>query len=366
MKKVLIMANSAGGLYDFRNELVLRLLKEYQVVVSVPDKVRVKELEAEGVKVVHTDINRHGVNPVQDSKLFMAYVKLLKNEKPDVVLMYTIKPNVYGGAACRMLKIPYITTITGLGTTFQKEGMLKKLVVGMYKSGLKGASCVFFQNKENMQIFENLNIRGKASRLVSGSGVNLERHKFEEYPEEKDGIIKILYIGRSMKDKGTDELIETAEFFKKQSPTKVAFSILGYNDGDYEDKLKDCSDRGVLNLLGFDPEVHGYVKDCSAVVLPTYHEGMSNVLQEASAVGRPVIASDIPGCREIFDDGITGFSCKPRSSESLIEAVSKFISLSRDERKDMGLKARHKVEQEFDRNKVVDAYIEEIHKIVIQ
>lgn len=375
MKKILILANSSAGLYDFRNELVTALLEEYEVTISLPDEVRTYELAEEGVKVVHTELDRRGVNPGRDLKLFNAYRRLLKEEKPDLVLTYTIKPNIYGGFCCRMRKIPYITTITGLGSTFQKEGLLKKLIVFLYRTALKGAECVFFQNDSNRSIFDRYGIRGKKSRLVSGSGVNLEKHPYEEYPcddgkDAENGIaLRLLYIGRTMKEKGTDELLAAAEFFKKDASTKgqgpePEFLFLGYPDEDYQEKLDDFEQKGYIRQLGFDPDAHKYIREAHAIVLPTYHEGMSNVLQEAASTGRPVIATDIPGCREIFEDGLTGIACKPRSSESLIEAIGKFLSLSREERALMGRRGREKMEREFDRRKVTAAYMEEVWEIM--
>ena len=357
MKKVLILANSSGGLYDFRNELVQRLLLKYEVTVSLPDEVRTKELAEEGCKVVHTPINRRGVNPAEDFKLLLAYRKLLKEEKPDLTLTYTIKPNIYGGFCCRTMRIPYIATVTGLGSTLQKQGIFLKLITTMYRLGLKKAECIFFQNRENREIFEKYHIRGKKSKLVSGSGVNLKRHCFEPYPE--DDQVRFLYVGRMMREKGIEELLEAA----KQLHDDTEFALLGYPDEDYQDRLDTYEKEGYIKQLGFDPDVHVYIKNASALVLPTYHEGMSNVLMEASATGRPVIATNISGCKEIFEEGVTGFSCEPKSSEDLIRALKKFLKLSREERAVMGQKARQKMEREFDREKVAAAYMEEIETI---
>ena len=361
MKKILILANSSGGLYDFRNELVLKLLKEYEVTASLPDDVRTKELAGEGCKVIKTPINRRGVNPVEDFKLFLNYLKLLKKEKPDLVLTYTIKPNIYGGFACRMKRIPYITTITGLGTTFQKQGFMLKMIVAMYRMGLKSARCVFFQNEENKGIFEKYKIKGKESRLVKGSGVNLERHTFEAYPEGSG--TSFLYVGRMMTEKGITELLKAAEVLHAPD---VEFRLLGYCDDDLKDKLDEAEQKGYIKQLGFDPNVHEYIRQSSALVLPTYHEGMSNVLMEASATGRPVIATNISGCKEIFEEGITGFGCEPKSSESLIEALKKFLALSKPERAKMGEMARLKMEREFDRKIVAEHYYEEITGILTE
>ncbi|MBD5495956.1 MAG: glycosyltransferase family 4 protein, partial [Lachnospiraceae bacterium] len=211
----------------------------------------------------------------------------------------------------------------------------------------------------NKKIFENYNIKGKDSRLVSGSGVNLKRHTFETYPEGDE--IHFLFVGRMMKEKGIEELLSAAKELHGQ---KVIFDLLGYCDEDYQDRLNEEEKDGVIKQLGFDPNVHEYIKNCSALILPTYHEGMSNVLMEASATGRPVIASNISGCKEIFEEGITGFGCGPGSSEDLIRAIRKFLMLSVEERAAMGRNARAKMEREFDRNKVVGVYINEINEVL--
>ena len=369
-KTILILANSSGGLYDFRNELVLRLLDKYRVVASLPDTVRTAELAEEGVEIVETSINRRGVNPIEDLKLMKAYRKLLAEIKPDLVLTYTIKPNIYGGYCCGQKKIPYITTITGLGSTFQKPGLLRMMITIMYKAGLKKASCVFFQNSENLEIFKKYHIieskdkkqeitdvidRGQKSRLVSGSGVDLTRHQPEPYPQED--CTRFLYIGRVMREKGIREYLEAA---KQMHDEQTVFQILGYCDEDYEEQLVQAEKDGVVEFLGFHPEVHEYIKNASAIVLPTYHEGMSNVLMEASATARPVLASNISGCKEIFDEGVTGFGFAPENSDDLIRALQKFKRLNWAERRTMGLAARTKMEQEFDRRLVADAYLEEI------
>lgn len=367
MKKILILANASSGLYDFRNDLVLRLLDNYEVVASLPDEVKTKELSDEGVRIIHTDINRRGVNPKEDFKLYKAYKKLIKAEKPDVILTYTIKPNIYGGYAARRLKVPYISTITGLGSAFQKGGLFKTMIVTMYKAAFKKASCVYFQNSENMRIFKECGIICDSIKtvLVNGSGVDFTQHSVLPYPDETDGI-QILYMGRNMKEKGTDELLETAKYFfenKDSFGSKISFKLLGYSDDDYDEILKEYESRGIIVTHPFDTDVTKHLRDCSAVILPTYHEGMSNVLQEAAASGRPVIASDIPGCREVFEEGVTGFGCEPGSSSSLIEAVRKFVNLSREERIKMGLQGRTKVEREFDRKQITEEYIKGINGI---
>lgn len=359
MKKILILTNSSGGLYDFRIELVEKLLEKYKVTVSVPDDVRTKELAEEGCKVVYTPIHRRGVNPIEDIRLIFAYRNLIKEEEPDLVLAYTIKPNIYGGFCCARMKIPYVATVTGLGSTFQKKGILRTMIVSMYRTSLKKAECIFFQNRENQGVFEQYDIHGKKIILVKGSGVNLRRHRPEPYP--KGGKLIFLYVGRMMKEKGIEELLEAA---KQLHDKNTEFQLLGYCDEDYQDKLNEWEQKGWITQLGFDPNVHKYLRNASALVLPTYHEGMSNVLMEASATARPVIATNISGCKEIFEEGVTGLGCEPKSSQDLMRALVEFRHLSPDERERMGLAARDKMEREFDREKVVEVYMEEIKNIL--
>lgn len=361
-KRILILANSASGLYDFRNELLLKLLQEYEVHVSLPDADKVPALAKEGCVIHPIPMERRGMNPLKDSKLMLSYLKLIKEVAPDVVLTYTIKPNIYGSLCCRLCKVPYLVNITGLGSVFEGGGMLQKLVVLLYRVALKGARCVFFQNETNREIFRSFKIKGKSDRLVPGSGVNLDRHKFEDYPAKEEPVT-FLYVGRIMKEKGTDELLYAAEELKKEYP-EVRFELVGYYEDDYKELIEQKQEAGIVHLTGYQKEMHPFYTKASAVMMPSYHEGMSNVVLEASATGRPVLASDIPGCREGFEEGVTGIGFAPRNKEALLLAVKKFMQLSYEERKGMGLSARHKMEREFDRNIVVNAYMEEIHKCV--
>lgn len=358
MKKVLILCNSSGGLYDFRNELVLELLKTNQVYVSVPDEVAIEQLQAEGCQIIHTDINRRGMNPVQDMGLFTSYWKLLKQVKPDVVLTYTIKPNIYGGFCCRLQRVPYIVNITGLGTTFERGGMLKKMVVTMYKTALKKADCVFFQNGRNKQIFEENGIYGKKAKRVNGSGVNVEKYGYEAYPGNEKP--KFLFVGRLMKEKGIEEYLSCAKKYAK----RAEFDIIGYCEEAYEEEVNKLQQEGILRFHGFRKDVKSFYKDTDAVVIASYHEGMSNVLLEAAATGRPVLATNIPGCREAVEDNMTGLLFAPRDVGALENTIEFFLSMATGQREAMGQAARAKMEQEFDRRHVVESYIEEIKRVI--
>lgn len=359
MGRILVLINSSGGLYDFRNEFVQAMLAEHEVYVGMPDDVKEKELAAEGCKIVKTDINRRGMNPLEDLKLYRAYSRLIGKLKPDLVVTYTIKPNIYGGFAAARHNVPYIATITGLGGAFDRTGILLKLIVTMYRTGLKKAACVFFQNEENRGIFQRFGITAKKTRMVMGSGVNLTRHRFEEYPAGED--VHFLFVGRVMKERGILEYVEAAKVLHSD---KIHFDIMGYCDEDYQDMLDDLEKQGVVHQIGFHTEVHPYLTGASAIVVASFHEGMSNALIEGAATGRPVIASNISGCLEAFEEGRTGFGFTPGHADELIEAMKKFLALSYEERARMGRNAREKMEREFDRKLVTKEYMDEVRLIL--
>lgn len=361
MSRVLILTNSSGGLYDFRNEFVQALLAEHEVYVSMPDDVKEKELVQEGCQIIKTDINRRGINPLEDLKLYRTYSRMMKERKPDLVVTYTIKPNIYGGFAAARRKIPYIATITGLGGAFDRSGILLKLIVTMYKTGLKKAACVFFQNEENRGIFQRLGITAKKTRMVMGSGVNLERHRYEEYPAGEE--THFLFVGRVMKERGILEYIEAAKALHSE---RVFFDIMGYCDEDYQDMLDHLEREGIVHQIGFHTEVHPYLTAASAIVVASFHEGMSNALIEGAATGRPVIASNISGCLEAFEEGKTGFGFTPGHGDELIDAMKNFLALSYEERAKMGRLAREKMEREFDRKLVTGEYMDEVSLILKQ
>ena len=359
MSRVLILANFSGGLYDFRNEFVEALLAEHEVYVSLPDDVKTKELRAEGVRIVKTPIHRRGMNPLEDIKLYLGYRRLMKKLQPDLVITYTIKPNIYGGFCARRLKIPYIVTITGLGGAFDKNKLFVRLIVGMYRAGLKKAECVFFQNEENRNIFRKYCIGGKKDRLVMGSGVNLERHSYEPYPEGEE--THFLFVGRVMKERGILEFVAAA---RELHSDKVFFDILGACDEDYQEMLDALEREGVIRQLGFHTEVHPYLTKAGAVIVASFHEGMSNTLIEAAATGRPVIASNISGCKEAFEEGKTGFGFTPGDAKELTAVLNRFLELPYEKRSEMGREARKKMEREFDRKSVTASYMDEVHQIL--
>ena len=356
--KILILANNDVGLYKFRKELIQELIhRGNKIVVSVPDGELIPDIKNLGVKVILTDVDRRGINPLTDMKLLLKYFRMEATLKPDLVITYTIKPNVYGGVVSRILRIPYAENITGLGTTFQTENLIKKLVCFLYKISCRRAKVVFFENEENKQIFlEHHLIREEQACRLNGAGVNLDEYPYTEYPDESEPI-RFLFIGRVMKEKGVDELFEAARRIKKEYP-KAVFDIVGPMEDEHESVVQKLEEEGIINYYGYQKDVRPFIAKCHCFVLPSWHEGMANTNLESASSGRPIIASNIPGCMEAVMNNMSGFLCKTRNSDDLYKVIKKFIELPYEERKAMGLTGRKYIEDVFDKKKIVARTIE--------
>ena len=360
MGRILILANSSSGVYDFRRELIQAIMqKGYEVSTSNPDQDKTAELEQIGCKVITTEMDRRGINPLHDFGLIIRYQRLIKNEKPDLVITYTIKPNIYGGLVCRVLRIPYAANITGLGTAFENDGFIKKLVTFLYKVALKRAKVVFFENSANRQIFVDLGVvKENKTKVLNGAGVNLEHFQYIEYPPDGD-VFKFLFVGRLMKEKGVDELFSAMKRLLSEGE-KCSLMVLGRYEEGYEEQVKQYQKDGWLEYYGYQPDVRPFIARAHCFVLPSYHEGMANTNLECAACGRPVITSDIPGCKEAVIDGESGYLCESKDANSLYEAMKKMITISREDREQMGFAGRKHMEDVFDKRKVVEETIKHL------
>lgn len=357
--RIMIVVNAVSNLVNFRHELIVALLREgYEVLIVTPKGEGLAQYEALGCKILIQPVNRHGKSITQDMALMMKYFSYIQQYRPFAVLTYTIKPNLYAGFAARMLRVPYLINITGLGIAFDKQGAMRSLIVHMYRRVLKHAACVFYQNKTNRKTFIKLKIPFRHSEVLPGSGVNLEHFVAEPYPPQDDKI-RLLFISRIMKDKGIHELVNAAKLLGRKYHD-LEFHILGACEDDYAPKMAEWAKADNIYYHGVQKDTRPFMKQCDALVHPSYHEGMSNVCLEAAATARPIIASDIPGCREIFDESISGLGFEPRNVNSLVKAIEKFIHLPYEVRKNMGVCGRKKVEEKFDRNLVIQAYMDEL------
>lgn len=360
MKHILMITNDTNFAYNLRREVLQRFVKEgYRVTLLGEILSFREELEAMGIELVDIKTARHGTSIVQDLKLFVRYFGVLRGKKPDIVLTNNIKPNVYAGLSCRLLRIPYIPNITGLGTPVEHPGPMQKLTTFLYKLGIADAPVVLFQNQENLQFFRNRNMLSSKNKtvLLPGSGVNLQSHPLMTYPES--GKTHFLFVARVMKEKGIDLFLAAARKFHRED---LVFEVVGgCDDENYLRILREAEQEGVIVYHGLQNNMTPFYERCSCFLYPSYYpEGMSNVLLEAAASGRPVIAADRSGCRETVDDGVSGYIVPVNDEEATLQAVEKFLNLTWEERKAMGLAGRAKVEREFDRELVVQMYLDQL------
>ena len=350
--KYLIVTNHSYMFWQFRRELVKELLKKGEVLLATPYVGHEKDFMDLGCRCIETKMERRGTNPFQEISLFRTYLRLLKREKPDLVITYSIKPNIYVGLLCRLMRIPYCANVQGLGTAFQSRKMAS-LVSLLYRISLSRARRVFFENKANATLFVRRKILpARKITLLTGAGVNLEYFPLKPYPSEEGGI-HFLYLGRIMREKGMDELVSAMYRLKEEFRDKVHFDLVGFYEDDYKEKVDEMSRQGILDFHGFQEDPRPWYASSHCIVLPSWHEGMSNVLLEGAASGRALITSDIPGCREAVDEGGTGYLTEVKNADSLYAAMKSFLLLSSEERAEMGRRGRRKMEKEFDRRKVV-------------
>lgn len=357
--RILLLINKSTGLYNARKELIISLLNEgHSVIAATPFDMFVEDLKELGVSMINVPVDRRGKNPIKDFLLLKRYKKIIGAEKPNLVFTFTIKPNVYGGIVCGKKNIPYVANITGLGTAVENSGFLQKITISLYRKGLKNAQNVFFQNESNKNfMIKKRIVKGKCS-LIPGSGVNLNKFSLQEYPRGKK--VHFAFIGRVMKEKGIEQYLEAAKWIHERYPDTV-FHVCGICDKKYMSIINDLNDEGLIVYHGLVKEMKEIYSMISCTIHPSFYpEGLSNVLLESCASGRPIITTDRSGCKEVVDDGVNGFLIKQKDSIDLQEKIEKFLSLSVDERMKMGQKGREKVEREFDRNIVVRKYLEEV------
>lgn len=396
MKKILFITNHSYMFWQFRRELVESFLDSgWEVLIATPFAGHEKDLEDLGARVIETKLERRSVNPLGELKLISFYRNLIRNEKPSLVITYSIKPNIYAGLAAAGEKIPYAANVQGMGTAFEKRG-LKEVAAFLYRKALKKAGIVFFENSHDARFFVRNRIVDKDKVCVlPGAGVNTDFYGYQpphaglagqkagrlpdqaaRHADKKtSGIadqeasvftnqetgqkVHFLYLGRIMKEKGIDELFEAVEEICSRSDAPImVLDLVGFCEeaekAVYEPKIRKLEEKGVLVFHGFqeDPRPWYGLADC--VVLPSYHEGMSNVLLEAASSGRMLITSDISGCREAVEDGKTGLLVKAKDAGSLAQAMEKVLLLSDEERIQAGLAGRERMVKKFSRRKVVD------------
>lgn len=362
MDRILVLANHYNTLRIFRRELLIRLAADgHDVMVAIPECSEENRsiLESYGCKVLFVPVDRRGMNPLKDLSLFFTYLKLIRRYRPNKVLTYTIKCNIYGAFACRIKGIPCFVNITGLGSAFETPGKTKQLVSFMYKHSLKRAGIVFFENEGNRNTLVNEKIvRMNQTVVLPGAGVNLKEFALAEYPEDQTEI-RFLFIGRIMKEKGVNELFDAIQVLCQNYPN-VHFDFIGWFEEEYKDIVEALEKKGYIRFWGFQQDVRPFIERAHCVILPSWHEGMSNTLLEGAAMGRPLITSNVHGCMEAVEDGVTGFLTEVGNAEDILKKLETFLQLSGSEKRKMGLAGRARMELLFDKNEVVRRTLSEI------
>lgn len=368
MQKIAIVVNNSWYAYNMRFNLALAFKSQgYDVVFICPyDKYseKIKE-EFDYIDIV---LNTKGTNPIEDLKTIYRYYKIYKHIKPDIILHYTIKPNIYGTIVASILNIPTINNIAGLGTLFINQNIITKIAKWLYKVSQKRATKVFFQNNDDLNMFvdEKLVEKYKCD-VLPGSGVDIE--KFKPIEKEEDGIFRFLIVSRMLWAKGIGEYIEAAKIIKEKYKT-VEFQLLGFLDtasptAISKEQMDIWIKDGTVNYLGTSDNVKDEISKVDCIVLPSYYrEGTPRTLLESASLEKPIITTDNVGCRDVVDDGINGYLCEVKSSKDLAKKMKMMINLTNDERKVMGKAGRKKIVKEFDEKIVINKYLESIKEIL--
>lgn len=369
---IALLTNNDDDVFCFRKELIDGILGEgYEMLISCPYGEKFELMKEYTYRYDDPVIDRRGTSVIRDFRLFLHYFRLFGKHKPDVILTYTAKPGVYGSIAAKLRGIPYINNVTGFGSVLNKTGLMRRIIMGLFRFAYRGAECIMFQNAVNMKLAQEIGMVKGEYRLIPGSGVALDRYPVQPYPDGGNGLeggtVRFNYFGRIMHEKGVDDYIECAGRIREKYP-QTEFHMCGFiepTESHYEDDLKKLGDEGIVIYHGSQKDVKPFISNAHAIIHPsTYGEGMSNVLLENASSGRPLITTDNPGCRETVEEGKNGFIYTGGNGEELIAAVEKFLAMPNEDRRRMGLAGRAKVEREFDRQTVVRAYLEQIGKIL--
>ncbi|MCG9606867.1 glycosyltransferase family 4 protein [Vibrio alginolyticus] len=366
MKKIVITSNTSWYLFNFRKNTILALKEEgYKVVAVAPRDNYSKKLIDIGVEYCNINIDQGGTNPLKDFRTLLGFLKLYFRNRPDVVLNFTPKNNIYSTIAARFVGAKAINNIAGLGMVFINENLTAKLARLLYRVSQPKAHIIFFQNEDDRALFAKHKLAPlEITDRVPGSGADLSR--FAVSPSRDDGTIRFLLIARMLYDKGIGHYVEAARELKAKYGNAVEFRLLGFLDVNNpsavsKQDMQSWVDEGIVNYLGTSDSVEKEIAQVDCMVLPSfYREGVPKSLLEACAMGKPIVTTDNVGCRETVDDRINGYLCEPRSTKSLVEKLDLMIAHSHEQRLEMGLQSRTKVENEFDEKIVINKYLEAV------
>jgi glycosyltransferase involved in cell wall biosynthesis len=361
-ESILLTANTAWYLYNFRANLIRALVEEgYGVILIAPADRFTKELERLGAQVFNITIDQRGTRPLADLLTLFQYVRFFRRLSPSMVMSFTVKPVIYGSVAARLLKVPYINTITGLGSAFIYGSGTRRLVSFMYKHALKRSQAVFFQNPNDLALFKEHNlVKNGQYQIVAGSGIDLAKFTFAPMPENPKFVF--LMVARLFKDKGVYEFVEAAENIRAARKDIVFRLVGGFDQSNNQfavspGEMHSWVKRGVVEYRGEVENICEEMRSADCVVLPSYREGMSKVLMEAAAMGRPIIATDVPGCKEAVVSGENGYLCSPKNANDLRRVMLCLRKLPLESRQRMGRTSRRLAETHFGDQTVINAYL---------
>ena len=366
MAKVFIAVNTAWNAINFRAGLIYALCEAgHEVVVIAPYDVYVPRIKILGANYSAVSLDKNGIHPGRDILLALQFYRLLRNQRQSVFLGFTIKPNIYGSLVANSLGIPVINNIAGLGFVFVYDNWLCRFVRCLYRMALSRSCKVFFQNAEDLQLFVSDGlVKSNVAALVPGSGIDLQHFVPVALPSNIYPI-RFLLIARLLWQKGIGEFVEAARFLRRRGVV-ADFFLMGFVDDNNpasvpRAQIDDWMSEGVISYLGTSDDVRLEISRVDCVVLPSYYrEGTPRSLLEAAAMARPIVTTDSVGCRDVVDDGINGYLCRPKDAADLAEKMAQIVSLSPEEREEMGLRGRAKVERQFDEKIVVHRYLEAI------
>lgn len=359
-KLTILTGNTAWGMYNFRRVLIEKLISlGINVVVVAPeDSTYTSLIESLGAKFIPIKISSKGANVFADLKLVFDYCCIFKRLKPDFICFYTIKPNIFGSIAAQMFKIPHIVIVTGLGYTFVNKNIISTIAKKLYKFAFRNVHNVWFLNQDDKRVFLNERlVDSKKIKVINGEGIDITRFTVSEMPTETS----IILIARMLWDKGIGEFIEAAKILK-QRYKNVSFNLLGGASIDNpsaisSSQLEMWNAEGFVKYLGFTNNVIDFISKSTCVVLPSYREGIPFSLLEASACGKPIVTTNVAGCRDVIVDGLTGYICESKDVASLVNSIEKIILMDREELVSMGLEGRKKIVRDFSSEKIIQEYV---------
>lgn len=356
----MLTVNAAWNIWNFRKPVLKALLSNgHRVTVLAPPDDSVAKLEEMGCRFLPLEMSAKGLNPLEGLQLRQAFLRAFRQDRPDIVFSYTIKNNLFGALAARRCGVPFLPNVTGLGTAFLSGGALQRVAEGLYRHAFRALPKIFFQNEDDRALFLSRRlIREAQAEILPGSGIDLQHFAAAPWPEDRG--IRFLMIARLLRDKGVHEYVEAARMLKAEG-APARFQILGATDTDNRtaisrEEVAAWEAEGVIDYLGTTADVRPHIAAAHCVVLPSYREGAPRTLIEAASMARPLIATDVPGCRAVVDHEANGLLCDVRSGASLAGACRRFLSLDQNGRRDMGLAGRAKMAAEYDEALIVAAY----------